>query len=151
MPTEGFVRSSLVTGFINPNASSPKIDLYLGIVRWQRICQILISVQLRCVWRESIHLEYPKSASDQPLQQLLFWFNCQWLEIIFPSLPSVPSCNTWPEIKIYLILIPKSLDVRRLIGGKECILKPRTFVLWTPHKEHTDSAIRKDHLAPCRF
>ena len=38
MPTEGFVRSSLVTIFINPNASSPKIDLSLGIVRWQRIC-----------------------------------------------------------------------------------------------------------------
>jgi hypothetical protein len=38
MPTEGFVRSSLVTVFINPNASSPKIDLYLGIVRWRRIC-----------------------------------------------------------------------------------------------------------------
>jgi hypothetical protein len=27
------VRSSLVTIFINPNASSPKIDIYLGIVR----------------------------------------------------------------------------------------------------------------------
>ena len=38
MTTEGFVRSSLVTVFINPNASSPKIDLYLGIVRWRRIC-----------------------------------------------------------------------------------------------------------------
>ncbi len=24
--------------FINPNASSPKIDLYLSIVRWRRIC-----------------------------------------------------------------------------------------------------------------
>jgi hypothetical protein len=58
-------------------------------------------------------------------------------------------CQT--EIWIYLILIPKSLDVRGLIGVKECILKPRTFVLWTPHKEHTESAIRKDHLAPCRF
>ncbi len=135
MPTEGFVRSSLVTVFINPNASFPKIDLYLGIVRWWRICsghriclwymarqssilpmptegfvsassstffslillmlcpksenwaaassrkgitswkfcQILISEQWRCVWRESIHLKYPKSASDQPLQQLFFW------------------------------------------------------------------------------
>ena len=38
MPTEGFVRLSLVTIFIIPNASSPKIDLYLDIVRWQRIC-----------------------------------------------------------------------------------------------------------------
>ena len=31
MSTEGFVRSSLVTVFINPNASSPKIDLYLAL------------------------------------------------------------------------------------------------------------------------
>ena len=38
MTTEGFVRSSLVTVFITPNASSPKIDLYLSIVRWRRIC-----------------------------------------------------------------------------------------------------------------
>ncbi len=38
-----------------------------------------------------------------------------------------------------------------MIGVKACILKPRTFVLWTPHQEHTESAIRKDHLAPCRF
>ncbi len=58
-------------------------------------------------------------------------------------------CQT--EIKIYLILIPKSLDARGLIGVKECILKPRTFVLWTPRKKHTEPAIRKDHLAPCRF
>jgi hypothetical protein len=36
-------------------------------------------------------------------------------------------CQT--EIKNYLILIPKSLDVRGLIGVKECILKPRSFVL----------------------
>jgi hypothetical protein len=27
------------------------------------------------------------------------------------------------------ILIPKSLDARGLIGVKECILKPQTFVL----------------------
>ncbi len=32
------MRSSLVSVFINPNASSPKIDIHLGIVRWQRIC-----------------------------------------------------------------------------------------------------------------
>ncbi len=40
-----------------------------------------------------------------------------------------------------------------LIGAKEfeCILKPWTFALWTPHKEHTESAIRNDHLSPCRF
>jgi hypothetical protein len=38
MPTEEFVCSSLVSVFINPNASSPKIELYLGIVRWRRIC-----------------------------------------------------------------------------------------------------------------
>ncbi len=36
-------------------------------------------------------------------------------------------------------------------GAKSWDLKPRTFVLWTPHKEHTESAIRKYHLAPCRF
>ncbi len=42
-------------------------------------------------------------------------------------------------------------QVLRLIGVKACILKPQTFVLWTPHKEHTESAICKDHLAPCRF
>ncbi len=35
-------------------------------------------------------------------------------------------------------------------GIKACILKPQTFVLWTPRKEHTESAIRKDYydLAP---
>ncbi len=38
MPTKGFVCSSFLTVFINPNASSPKIDLYLGIVCWRRIC-----------------------------------------------------------------------------------------------------------------
>ncbi len=63
--------------------------------------------------------------------------------------------SKWLEIKIYLILIPKSLDARGLIGVKERILKQLppswTFVLWTPHKEHTESATRKDHLAPCRF
>ena len=64
---------------------------------------------------------------------------------------AVPSPSKWPEIKIHLILNPKSLDAKGLIGVKECILKPRTFVLWTPRKEHTESAIRKDHLAPCRF
>jgi hypothetical protein len=36
-------------------------------------------------------------------------------------------------------------------GAKSWDLKPRTYVLWTPHKEHTESAICKDHLAPCRF
>jgi hypothetical protein len=67
------------------------------------------------------------------------------------SISAVDGDGDWPEIRIYLILIPKSLDVRGLIGVKECILKPRSFVLWTPRKEHTESAIRKDHLAPCRF
>ncbi len=44
------------------------------------------------------------------------------------------------------------LRCQGLIGGvKERILKPRTFVLWTPRKEHTESAIHKDHLAPSRF
>ena len=42
-------------------------------------------------------------------------------------------------------------QVPGLIGVNACILKPRTFVLWTPHKEHTESAIRWKHLAPCRF
>jgi len=91
MPTEGFVSASsssffsLILLMLCPKsgnwaaASSRK-----GITSW-KFCQILISVQLRCVWRESIHLEYPKSASDQPLQQLLFWIYCRWLEIIFPS------------------------------------------------------------------
>ncbi len=32
------MRLSLVSIFINPNASSPKNDIYLGIVRWRRIC-----------------------------------------------------------------------------------------------------------------
>ena len=36
-------------------------------------------------------------------------------------------------------------------GAKPWDLKLRTYALWTPHKEHTKSAIRKDHLAPCRF
>ncbi len=36
-------------------------------------------------------------------------------------------------------------------GAKSWDLKLRTYALWTPHKEHTESAIRKDNLAPCRF
>ncbi len=35
--------------------------------------------------------------------------------------------------------------------AKSWDLKLRTYALWTPHKEHTKSAISKDHLAPCRF
>ncbi len=64
---------------------------------------------------------------------------------------AVPSSSTWHEIQIHLILIPKSLDGRGLIRVKECILKPQTFVLWTPRKEHTKSNFRLEHLAPCRF
>ncbi len=36
-------------------------------------------------------------------------------------------------------------------GAKSWDLKLRTYALWTPHKEHTKSVIRKDRLAPCRF
>ncbi len=36
-------------------------------------------------------------------------------------------------------------------GAKSWDLNFRTYALWTPHKEHTKSAIRKNHLAPCRF
>ncbi len=28
---------------------------------------------------------------------------------------------------------------------------PEIKIYFTPHKEHTASAIRKDHLSPCRF
>ena len=87
MPTEGFVSASSSSFFsfillmLCPKsgnwaaASSRK-----GITSW-KFCQILISVQLRCVWRESIHLEYPKSASDQPLQQLLLSMTGNYLPI----------------------------------------------------------------------
>jgi hypothetical protein len=33
------------------------------------------------------------------------------------------------NLNLFLILFPKSLDARGMIGVKECILKPRTFVL----------------------
>ncbi len=36
-------------------------------------------------------------------------------------------------------------------GAKSWDLKLWTYALWTSHKEHTKSAIRKAHLAPCRF
>ncbi len=38
MATDGFVCASLVSVFIAPNASSLKINLCLGIVRWRKIC-----------------------------------------------------------------------------------------------------------------
>ncbi len=43
-----------------------------GITYW-KIRQSLISVLLKCIRRESIHLKFPKSAPDQRWQQLLFW------------------------------------------------------------------------------
>ncbi len=74
---------SMTTGRFMSASSSPFFSLILlmlyqksenwaaasrrkGITSW-KFCQSLISVQLQCLWRESIHLEYPKSAS------LLFW------------------------------------------------------------------------------
>ena len=90
--------------------------------------------------------QYPKSASDQPLQQLLFWIYCRWLEIIFPSPPS-RRCRSDRTFKFILFYFP----ILRLIGVKACILKPQTFALCTPSKEHAESAICKDHLAPCRL
>ena len=120
-----------------------------GIACW-KFCRILISVQLRCIWRESIRLKYPKSASDQRRQQLLFWIK---IVNVQESLCRVAGLqcrkSNWQEF-----FFPKSLDARGLIGVKACILKLQTFVLWTPHKEHTESAncaIRLEHLAPCRF
>ncbi len=35
-------------------------------------------------------------------------------------------------------------------GAKSWDLKLRTYALWTPHRKHTESAICKDQLAPCR-
>ncbi len=94
MPTEGFMSASSSSFFsLTLLMLCPKSENWATFasrkgITSSKFCQILISVQLRCVWLESIHLEYPKSASDQPLQQLLFWINCRWHEIIFPSPPS---------------------------------------------------------------
>ncbi len=86
MPTEGFVSArwnpifSLVLLML-----CPKSENWAAASRRKRIpswkfCQILISLQLRCIWRESIHLEYPKSASDQRRQQLLFWIKIAYVQ-----------------------------------------------------------------------
>ncbi len=74
-----------------------------------------------------------------------------WLSLPcrFQARCSFPS--KWTDIKIYFVLFPKSLDARGLIGIKCTYFKPLTFALWSPHKEHTESAICKEHLAPCRF
>ena len=154
MPTGGFVSASSSLFFslvLLMLCQNQKIELQLPVERelipsW-KFCQILISVQLRCVWRESIHLKYPKSASDQPLQQLLFWIK------IIDVQESLCRVCAVPEIKVTgnLNLFDFNSQVLRCQGVKECILKPRTFVLWTPHKEHTESAIHWKHLAPCRF
>ncbi len=42
-------------------------------------------------------------------------------------------------------------QILRCQGVDRCILRPQTFVLWTPHKEDTASEFRIERLAPCRF
>jgi hypothetical protein len=149
MPTEGFVSASsssffsLILLLLCPKsgnwaaASSRK-----GITSW-RFCQI-------------IHLEYPKTASDQPLQQLLLLMTGNYLPICgaIQSHLQIDFKQVTRNLNLFnfnsQVLRCQGVDTN-LIGVKECILKPRSFVLWTPRKEHTESAIRKDHLAPCRF
>ncbi len=114
-----------------------------GITCW-KFCQILISVQLRCIWRESIHLEYPKNTSDQRRQQLLFWIKIVHLQVC--AALQVCACRNQTDQKFKFILFHFPSP-----GVKACTLKPRTVALWTPHKEHTESANRWKHLAPSRF
>ncbi len=155
IPTGGFVSASSSSFFslillmrCQKSENSAAASSRKGITSW-KFSQILKSVQLKCIRRESIHLEFLKSAPDQRSScssesKLSMCRLGGMLALLWRN-------SNWPEIQIHLILIPKSLDARGLIGVKACILKPRTFVSWTPHKEHTESAIRKDHLAPCRF
>ncbi len=84
MPSEGFVSASSSSFFsLILLMLCPKSEIWAaassrkGITSW-KFYQILISVQLRCVWRESFHLEYPKSASDQPHSSSWFESNCRW-------------------------------------------------------------------------
>jgi hypothetical protein len=56
-----------------------------------------------------------------------------------------------PEIKLTGNLNVFDFKFMGLTGVKACILKPQIFFLWIPHKEHTESANRLEHLAPCRF
>ena len=79
MPTGGFMSASSSSFFsfillmrCQKSENWAAASRRKGITSW-KFCQSLISVQLKCIWRESIHLEYPKSASDQRRQQLLFW------------------------------------------------------------------------------
>ncbi len=107
MPTEGFVSASsslsfsLILFMLCPKsenqatASSRK-----GITSW-KLCQILISVQLRCIWRESIHLEYPKSASDQPLQQLLFWIKIVGVQESLCRVCAVPEIKLTGNLNLF--------------------------------------------------
>ncbi len=213
MPTLRFVRSSLVTVFINPNASSPKIDLYLGIVRWRTLkdmqwasnflwymarpssvlsmttkgflsassSSFFSLILLMQCQNQKIELQLPGERELLPENSVKAWYQYNWgvygekaftsntqrvpqtsagssccseskLSMCRKVCAGLPVCAV-PEIKLTgnLNLNYFIFQVLRLIAVKACILKPQTFVLWTPHKEHTESAIRKDHLAPCRF
>jgi hypothetical protein len=58
------------------------------------------------------------------------------------------------KFKFILIHFPSPQMPLVLIGVKECILKPRTFFLWSPHKEHSSThwvCNSNEHLVPCIF
>ena len=64
MPTEGFVCANLSSFFSLILLMRCQKSAWKWITSWN-FCQIFISVQSRCIWRESIRLYYTKSASDQ--------------------------------------------------------------------------------------
>jgi hypothetical protein len=79
MPTGEFVRASSSSLFslillmrCQKSENWAAASRRKGITSW-KFFQGLISVQLKCIWRENTHFEYPKSASDQRWQQLFFW------------------------------------------------------------------------------
>ncbi len=104
--TEGFVSASsssffsLILMMLCPKsenraaASSRK-----GITSW-KLCQILISVQVRCIWRESIHSLYPKSASDQPTQ-LFFWIKIVDVQDSLCRVHAVPGIKVTGNLNLF--------------------------------------------------
>jgi hypothetical protein len=156
MPTGGFVSASSSSFFslillmrCQKSENRAAASSRKGITSW-KFCQSSISVQLKCIWRESIHLVSPKSALDQRLQQLLFWIKIVNVHPDSAGKFMQGLCGAGNQIdrKFYFILFYFIFQVLRcqgLIGVNACIFKPSTFVLWTPHKEHTESAIRLNH------
>ena len=126
----------------NPNASSPKIDHYLGIMRWRRICpghQIFYCTQLD---NHPFYLFQLKDSWAQVRARSFLWF--YWWICTGPSQDTilVHTCKYWVDRVYGLHIVFFTFDYR--IWCKMCGRWLHAYAKW--HCKHQKITLKYENL-----